>query len=485
MDLTLNLNPRAPQPLHQQLYHELRHSILNGRLTAGQRIPSTRALADALGISRSTVTQGYDRLISEGYLETAIGSGTAVSAQLPEDALQAAPVKQAVAKKELRPAKPPKLSLAGQTMLTMQREPDTALPYNFKYCRPAVDEFPLAQWRRLLLRQYRAENVKGLDYAADGRGEPSLRAAVASYLTRARAVQCDAEQVVIVNGSQQALSLISQVLLDRGDVAALEEPGYHGARHAFQAYGARLHPVTVDEAGIVPEALPAKGARLLYVTPSHQFPTGAVLSLARRLELLQWAQATDTWVIEDDYDSEFRYECRPVPALQGLATHDQVLYVGTFSKVLFPALRIGYLVVPRALVAVFEQAKWLQDRHKPTVEQRALAEFINEGSFERHLRRMRKLYDQRRQALARALETHFGERVMILGANSGMHLMIRLQSRWSESEVIARAAEAGVGILGASIYYVGEAAQNEFVLGYAPLSERKIQEGVKQLARAV
>ncbi|NOT63168.1 MAG: PLP-dependent aminotransferase family protein, partial [Acidobacteria bacterium] len=171
--------------------------------------------------------------------------------------------------------------------------------------RPAVDEFPLAQWRRLLLRQYRTENLAGLDYAVDGRGDPALRAAVASYLTRARAVECDAEQVVIVNGSQQALSLISQVLLDRGDTAALEEPGYLGARNAFQAYGARLHPVAVDEAGIVPEALPAKGARLLYVTPSHQFPTGAVLSLARRLELLQWAQATDTWVIEDDYDSEF------------------------------------------------------------------------------------------------------------------------------------------------------------------------------------
>jgi GntR family transcriptional regulator/MocR family aminotransferase len=447
-------------------------------------VPSSRALASNLGISRATVTQSYEQLISEGYLETAIGSGTMVSAQLPDDTLHTAPAKR-VATQAQRPASLPKLSQAGQRMLTMQREQEAPLPYNFKYCRPAVDEFPLAQWRRLLARQYRAENLTALDYAEDGCGEPSLRAAVAGYLTRARAVQCEAEQVVIVNGSQQALSLISQVLLDRGDVAALEEPGYLGARQAFQAYGARLHPVAVDEAGIIPEALPTKGARLLYVTPSHQFPTGAVLSLARRLELLQWAQATNTWLIEDDYDSEFRYGGQPVPALQGLATHDQVLYVGTFSKVMFPALRIGYLVVPRALVKVFEQAKWLQDRHKPAVEQRALAEFISDGSFERHLRRMRKLYDGRQQALVKALQTHFGDRVEILGANSGMHLMIRLSSRLKEREVIARAAEVGVGIIGASIYYVGAAPQHEFVLGYAPLSERKILEGIKRLARVL
>ena len=190
-------------------------------------------------------------------------------------------------------------------------------------------------------------------------------------------------------------------------------------------------------------------------------------------------------MIEDDYDSEFRYGGSPAPALQGLATHEQVLYVGTFSKVMFPALRIGYLVAPRALVNVFEQAKWLQDRHKPAMEQRALAEFISEGHFERHLRRMRKLYDGRRQALTRALQTHFGERVTILGANSGMHLMIRLQTRLTESEVVARATDAGVGLLAASFYYLGRAPQNEFVLGYAPLGERKIQEGIKRLARVL
>ena len=483
MDLQLTLVPRAAAPLHRQLYAELRGSILNGRLRKGARLPSTRALAHSLGVSRATVTQSYEQLISEGYLETVVGSGTSVSAQLPEEALQAAPV--LTIGKEARPAKPPKLSFAGQAMLTMQREPETPLPYNFKYCRPAVDEFPLAQWRRLLLRQYRAENVKALDYAADGRGDATLRTAVASYLARARAVQCSPEQILIVNGSQQALALIGQVLLNRGELAALEEPGYHGARQAFQACGAQLHPVRVDAAGIVPEALPAKGARLLYVTPSHQFPTGAVLPLARRLELLQWAQTTETWVIEDDYDSEFRYGGPPAPALQGLATHEQVLYVGTFSKVMFPALRIGYLVVPRALVNVFEQAKWLQDRHKPAMEQRALAEFISEGHFERHLRRMRKLYDGRRQALTRALQTHFGERVTILGANSGMHLMIRLQTRLTESEVVARATDAGVGLLAASFYYLGRAPQNEFVLGYAPLGERKIQEGIKRLARVL
>jgi GntR family transcriptional regulator/MocR family aminotransferase len=483
MDLALNLNPRAATPLYRQLCSELRHSILSGRLHAGARVPSSRALAQSLGISRATVMQSYDQLISEGYLETVMGSGTKISRQLPEEALRAEPggpsARHVARRSELQ------LSIFGESLMCVEREPELPLPYNFRYCRPAVDHFPLAQWRRLLSRQYRTENITNLSYAENGCGEPTLRHAIAGYLARARAVRCAPEQILMVNGSQQALSLIAQVLLNRGDNAALEEPGYQGARHAFQVQGAKLLPVKVDECGVMPTALPARGAKLLYVTPSHQFPTGAVLPLSRRLELLQWAQTTGTWLIEDDYDSEFRYDSRPFPSLQGLASGEQVLYVGTFSKVLFPALRIGYLVVPPALTQVFEKAKWVQDRHNPTLEQRALAEFISEGYFERHLRRMRRLYDQRRQTLVRALQTHFGERVTILGANSGMHLMIRLQTRLSESAIIERAASAGVGIVSASIYYLGHGKGNEFVLGYASLSERKIQEGIRRLAKAL
>jgi len=258
-----------------------------------------------------------------------------------------------------------------------------------------------------------------------------------------------------------------------------------GARHAFLSHGARLHPVAVDEAGIRLETLPARQARLLYVTPSHQFPTGAVLSLPRRLELLVWAEKTGTLILEDDYDSEFRYCGRPIPSLQGLAQRESVLYAGTFSKVLFPSLRIGYLVVPRALADAFERAKWLMDRHTPTLEQGALTDFINEGHLERHLRRMRTLYDRRRQKLVTALHAQFGARVSIMGENSGMHLMIQLRSPWSNEEVVRRAAGAGVGLLNARMYYVGQGGRGEFVLGYAMLTERRIQEGVRRLAKAL
>ncbi len=347
----------------------------------------------------------------------------------------------------------------------------------------------MALWRRLLLRQYRTAGAQMLDYAEDGRGYGPLREAIARYLGRSRAVRCDAEQVLIVNGSQQALSLTAQLLLDRGDAVAMEDPGYQGARHAFLAQGARIRPIPVDGAGLRVDRLagPAgAGSKLVYVTPSHQFPTGAILPLARRLELLAWAENSGAWIIEDDYDSEFRYDSRPVPCLQGLAGSESVIYVGTFSKILFPSLRIGYLVVPRALARAFERAKWLGDRHTPLVEQWALADFITEGHLESHLRRMRVLYDRRRQTLARALQQQLGDRVTILGENSGMHLMIRVQTGLRDDEVVRCAAAAGVGLTDARIYYAGapgRARAGEFVLGYAPLSERKIQEGVRRLAR--
>src|SRR5437867_4667984 len=485
MELAIHLDANRAQPLHKQLYQELRSSILNGRLGAGERIPSTRTLAKSLGLSRATVTQSYEQLTSEGYLQTVVGSGTSVSKQLPDELLRAAPVK-ASPQATPKPNGKIKLSGYGVRLANFAREPEEPnLLFNFKYCRPAVDHFPLQEWRRLLLRHCRAGEHEMLDYADGGKGYKPLREALARYLGRARAVYCGAEQIIIVNGSQQALQLSAQVLLDRGDLVALEEPGYLGARHAFLTHGARLHPVALDEAGIRLETLPARQARLLYVTPSHQFPTGAVLSLPRRLELLAWAEKTGTLILEDDYDSEFRYCGRPIPSLQGLAPRENVIYVGTFSKVLFPSLRIGYLVVPQVLAGTFERAKWLMDRHTPNLEQRALTDFINEGHLEHHLRRMRTLYDRRRQKLAGALQTHFGERVAILGENSGMHLMIRLRTPWSNEEVIRRATAAGVGMINARIYYLGQARAGEFVMGYAPLSERKIQEGVRRLANAL
>ena len=485
MDLVITLKGASSQPLHQQLYQELRSSILSGRLAAGQRIPSTRALAKSLGLSRSTVTQSYEQLISEGYLQATVGSGTAVSPQLPDDLVQAPVVK--VARMTLaRPHESVRLSQYGSNLAKwVHPSVETEPLFNFKYGRPALDHFPLEVWRRLLLRQYRSAQPDVLDYAGDGKGYAPLRAAIARYLTSARAVNCRPDQILIVNGSQQALQLTAQVLLDAGDIVAVEEPGYGGAKQAFVAHGARLHPVEVDEAGIRLDKLPRKRARLVYVTPSHQFPTGAVLPLSRRLELLAWAEKKQVSVVEDDYDSEFRYSSRPIPSLQGLAQHENVIYIGTFSKVLFPSLRIGYLVAPQQMVNTFETAKWMMDRHTPIFEQRALADFIDEGHFERHLRRMRALYDRRRQKLVTCLRTHFRDRVDILGENSGMHLMIRLRTRWSSEEVERRAFAAGVGMVDARIYRLLESHRNEFVLGYAALSERRIQEGIRRLAAAL
>ena len=505
MDFAITLDQHSTTSLHKQLYDGLRKAILTGRLKPGERVPSTRTLSQSLGVSRTTVTLSYEQLLSEGYLRAATGSGTFVGCQLPDELLKTRPVETS------RPAttrqdtnRQIELSHYGASItdLIPFEPPEPELPINFRTGRPALEEFPLQQWRRLMLKHYRANDLSLLDYtnnslvdhangSLDGsEGYEPLREAIAGYLRRARAVACNADQVVIVNGSQQALDLIAKLLINRGDPVAIENPGYLGARRVFLAQGAELLPAPVDESGIIVDTLASKTflkskgrLKLVYVTPSHQFPTGATLTLPRRLDLLARAQKTGVMIIEDDYDSEFRYGSRPIPALQGLAGSDSVIYVGTFSKVLFPGLRVGYLVVPPPLARVFARAKWLADRQTPMIEQRVLADFINEGHWERHLRRMRTLYDKRRQSLVRALETHFGDLVTILGENAGMHLMIRLRGKLGDDEVTRRARLAGVGLVSARLYYLGENRRDEFVLGYAGLSERRIQEGVRRLAK--
>lgn len=495
MDLAITLDQRSATPLHKQLYEELRMAILAGRLKPGERVPSTRALSQSLGVSRTTITQSYEQLLSEGYLRAATGSGTFVGCQAPDELLKSRPVeasRPAVARQEAR--REIELSRYGASITDIVpfEPPEPEMPISFKSGRPALEEFPLDLWRRLTLRHYRANDVSLLDYANGSQGYEPLREAIAGYLRRSRAVTCEADQVVIVNGSQQALDLIAKLLIDRGDPVAVEDPGYLSARRAFLAQGSELLPAPVDESGIIVDRLNSKTflktkgkLKLIYVTPSHQFPTGATLTLPRRLDLIAWAEKMGVMIVEDDYDSEFRYGSRPIPALQSLASGDLVIYTGTFSKALFPALRVGYLVAPAPLARVFARAKWLADRQTPMIEQRVLADFINEGHWERHLRRMRTLYDKRRQALVHALETHFGDRVTIMGENAGMHLMIRLSGKFSDDEVTRRARLAGVGLVSARLYYLGESRGDEFVLGYSGLSERKIREGVRRLARVI
>jgi GntR family transcriptional regulator/MocR family aminotransferase len=485
MDFAININPNAPLPLHRQVYEELRQAILAGRLTPGEKLPSTRSLAQLLEVSRATITQSYDILLSEGYLETIVGSGTYVCRQLPDELLSAKPLPS-----KLQPTSSPiSLSAYGERLndKAFLRLPIPELEISFTYGRPAFDHFPIDLWRKLLSRHCR-NHPEVLDYTVYSQGYQPLREAIAAYISRSRAVNCHAEQIMIVGGSQQGLDLITRLLIDQGDWIAVEEPGYLGARRAFLAQGASLYPVSVDESGLVVGELTKNiipPIKLVYVTPSHQFPTGAVLSLPRRLELLAWAQKTGTMIIEDDYDSEYRYGERPIPALQGLDQSGSVIYVGTFSKVLFPALRLGYLVLPEDIVNVFARGKWLADRQCSLLEQYALTDFITEGHLERHIRRMRSLYDQRRQTLVQSLFSHFGNRVKILGENAGMHLMVKIDTNFSDDEIVQRAAVAGVGIGAAYPQYLKDSPGSEFILGYAELNQQQIQEGVKRLAQTV
>ncbi len=483
MEFTLLLDPQSPVPCYQQIYAALRQKILTGQLAPRQRLPSTRALAQSLGVSRATATQSYDQLLSEGYLQTVVGSGTYVGDQLPE-ALLHAPGTEPV------PSESPSslmLSAYGQRLAEVAAgpgpEPNT--PISFRYGRPALDQVPLGIWRQLLSRHCRRANW--LDYATDLMGYEPLRQAIATYLTQARAVQCHPNQILITNGTQQALSLATQLLVSPGDTVALEEPSYLSARRIFASQGAKLHPILVDGDGMDVDTLArlTDPIRLVYVTPSHQFPTGAVLSLPRRLALLAWAKRQGALILEDDYDSEYRYGGRPIPALQGLGSGQSVLYLGTFSKVLFPSLRIGYMVLPLALVPIFSRAKWLADRQVPTLEQAVLADFIAEGHLERHIRRMRSLYDQRRQAMVTALQTYFGARATILGENAGLHMMVRFQTTIPDAELIVRAEQVGVGLISAAPQYLGDSPGHEFIFSYTELDEGAIATGMKKLASII
>lgn len=483
MDLAIALSRKAASPLHRQLYEELRRAILSGRLSPGQRLPSTRSLASSLEISRIVVTQSYEQLIDEGYIQSIVGSGTFVSAQLPDDLLHSAspPSEKKIARL------PIKLSHYGAELAELGI-PETVgpdAPISFRYGRPAFDQFPIQLWRKLLSRHCRS-NLDWLDYANDPLGHQPLREAIARYLSRSRAVQCEPDQILIISGTQQALDLIARLLTNPGETIAVEEPGYLGVRqHTFLARGAKLLPIPVDESGLVVEQLatfPSDNIKLVYVTPSHQFPTGAVLSLQRRIDLLSWAQQTQAMIIEDDYDSEYRYEGQPIPALQGLESSSTVIYIGSFSKMLFPSLRIGYLVLPQQWVPVFARAKWLVDRQLPLLEQHVLADFIEEGHLERHLRRMRLHYDHNRQVLVQALNVHLGDRATILGENAGIHLMVRLHTNLSDEEIICRASQMGVGIVTAKPYYLQAAPTKEFLFGYSALTVQQLQEGIRRLA---
>jgi GntR family transcriptional regulator/MocR family aminotransferase len=465
----ITVSSRLRAPLRRQIYDQYRRAILAGRLRPAERVPSTRDLATTLSVARTTVAEAYDQLIAEGYLEATRGSGTFVCSQLPQEI----PPSNAKSPEQ----HPVRLSRygAGLTESVLRPQPPPGV-ICFTTGTPDLREFPFSLWRQLLTRHLRQAKPSVFDYAADPAGDPALRAQVASYAARIRGVRCDPEQVVIVNGSQQALDLSVRVLLERGDCVAFENPGYHAAHRIFRAHGVRLQPLPLDNEGVVLRGL-ARKTRMIYVTPSHQFPTGVSMSVTRRLELIRAASERQAVIFEDDYSSEFRYRGAPLPSLQGLSNDATVIYMGTFSKVMFPALRIGYLIVPPGLIETFRCAKWLADRHAPGLEQAALAEFIGEGHLDRHIRRMRRLYRLRREVLIGSLERHFGSSAVVLGDAAGMHVMVRFEDRG----IASRAAKNRVWLSSAGANYLTNSPGNEFVLGFAGLTERAIREGIRRL----
>jgi GntR family transcriptional regulator / MocR family aminotransferase len=466
-------------PLYRRVYHALKSTIREGRLAAEARLPSTRALAADLRVSRNTVMLAYEQLLAEGYVVSRNRATASVASTLP---MSAAP-----SSSRPKPGSLPPLSAYARRLTTLLGTPPTRpsrsdLRYDFRYGEPSIDEFPREIWRRLLAARARRPARDAFGYA-DPAGHAPLRAALAEYLKRARGVVCEPDQIVITSGSQQGFDLAARVLLDPGEVAVVEEPHYPGVTIPFEAAGARLAYTPVDSGGLQTRRLPAR-ARVAYVTPCHQFPTGVIMPLERRLALLAWAARAGSWVIEDDYVSEFRYEGHPLEALQSLDRDGRVVYVGTFSKTLFPALRVGYLVLPTSLVSSFVAAKWAADRFSATLAQEALADLITTGQFERYLRRAGNRNAAKRRALIGALRQHFGDRVEIAGENTGVHLVVWLNDVRPRdlSAVIARARAAGVGLYSVAPFYTSPPPRAGLLFGYASLTEAEIRAGVRRVA---
>uniref|UniRef100_Q01X53 Transcriptional regulator, GntR family n=1 Tax=Solibacter usitatus (strain Ellin6076) TaxID=234267 RepID=Q01X53_SOLUE len=474
MRVAFTLDPAADVPLHRQIYEEWRHGILTGRFRRGERVPSTRELASTLAVARTTVSAAYDQLMAEGYLDSVRGSGTFVCRELPDELVRPrrTPAPRAQAETPIRLSR----YGAGLPETRFCYEPRRAGWLRFSEWRPDLNEFPFTIWRKLMVRQLRGPDSRLFDYADTATGYGPLCEEIAGYLARSRAVSCTADQVLIVNGSQQALDLCARLLVDPGDEVAFENPGYQGARQVFAACGARLAPAHLDQEGLAASAL-SERARLVYCTPSHQFPTGVSMPVTRRLELIEWARRRGAAIIEDDYDSEYRYSGPPMPSMQGLAGGAPVLYIGTFSKVMFPGLRIGYVIVPPKLAPAFARGKWLTDRQTPLLEQAALADFLREGHLERHIRRMRRLYGRRRAVLVEALAKHFGDRATVLGDDAGMHVLVRFHN----TSVVERAHANKVILTASAPYYLGTAPKDEFVFGFSSLTERAIREGIRRL----
>ncbi len=507
--LSLPFNPAGieldrRQGLSRQLYQALRLRVLDGRLASGTRLPASRDLAAALSISRNSVVRAYDQLYAEGFIEGRVGDGTYV-AQLPNTAL---PTKKLSTKVStgLPTGLPTGLSTnwLDLPVVTSSKvihsgalervekhhlsRPPSGPPRAFRVGVPAFDLFPFEVWAKLSAAFWRKPDLQQLCYGAP-EGDERLRGLIAAYLRSSRGMQCSAEQIVITSGAQQGISLCAQLLVEPGDGVAVENPGYRAAGHAFAVAGARLHGVSVDSDGInCAELAGLSDCRLAYVTPSHQYPTGVIMSLARRLELLAWAERTDGWIIEDDYDGEYRYSGAPLAPLAALDRQGRVLYVGTFGKVAFPALRLGYLVLPMGLVEAFARRRAVDVRHSEVSTQAVMAEFMAAGHFQRHIRRMRRAALSRRNTLLAGWPVDIPGVGSLPSVAAGLHLTVAVESLARERELIEKAATVDVEINGLSSYWLPDSStpldqRAGLVLGFAAVPEETIRAALGRLRK--
>jgi len=473
------IDRKAPQALHKQIYDAYRATIVAGGLRPGQRIPSTRVLASELGVSRFPVLNAYAQLLAEGYFASRVGAGTVVSHLLPDQLTSSGPTR---ARLPSTRSGPRLIAHRSSHLRRIQASPWRLGWGAFGVGQVAFDQFPLHVWSNLVARRCRGMDSQSFHYG-DQMGYKPLRETIASYLRTARSLHCEAEQVMIVSGSQQAIEISARVLLDPGSSVWLEEPGYRLAQDAFALNGCHLVPVPIDEEGLDVAAgiNRCPEARAAFVTPSHQYPLGVTMSASRRLQLLDWAQDTGSWIIEDDYDSEYRYESMPIASLQGLDANARVIYVGTFSKVLFPSLRLGYLVIPSDLIEPFLTVRRAMDLGPPNFHQEVLADFIGEGHFARHIRRMRVLYGERRSVLVDSLNQELGSMVEVLGGEAGMHLTVTLPRGSGDTEIAARAAQQNLWIWPLSPSYLGKVARPGFILGFGSTAVAEIPRAVRKL----
>jgi GntR family transcriptional regulator/MocR family aminotransferase len=467
--LATTLTPNTEQALQRQLYCAVRGWIHTGKLTAHSKLPASRALASALGIARNTVLAAYDQLQAEGYLEAKHGSGTFISALHPSP--PETPVQRST----------PELSARGCTLLQESKLPQ-GLSGAFVPGLPAIDAFPLQLWHRLQTRHTRKPDPSWLHYQHGG-GLPQLKRAICTYLQMARQVRCHPDQILITQGVQQGLELLTRLLANPGDNVWLEDPGYIGVQAAMRASGLNIVPVPLDDQGLNPHAAPAGvKPKLIYVTPSHQYPVGIVMSMARRMELLALAETHDAWIIEDDYDSEFRYNSKPLASLQGQAHNQRVLYLGTFSKVMYPDLRLAYMVVPEPLIDAFRAVNARLYREGHYVQQAALADFIEQGHLARHIKRMRALYLSRQQLLRSTLSDHLGNTDFLTGGEAGMHMIATLPDDADEEALRTHGAREHIWLRTLSGHFSGPVTRKGLVLGYAGVTESEICSAASKLA---